>query len=157
MQITSCLFWITLFNWCIMPLWKAVVCWSDSRQSQFLKFVLHVYLERLQDKVLQTCIYPWWLKEEKNPYVYLPHWSGNIFSAPLQGFIWGKLQSLLGMKTFLWLGITRFTKDYISSLCLFCLFLLLLWRKGTWKQIIWTSIWRKKGKYYSLFLLQSSP
>lgn len=51
----------------------------------------------------------------------MPNWSDNI-SAPLQGFIWEKLQSLLGMKIFLWLGTTRFTKGYISSLCLFGLF-----------------------------------
>lgn len=50
----------------------------------------------------------------------MPNWSGNIFSAPLQGFIWGKLQSLLGMKTFLWFDSTGFTKGYISSLCFVC-------------------------------------
>lgn len=154
MQITSCWFWIILFSWCIMPLW---VCWGDSRQPQLFKLLLHVYLQRLQEKVLQTCIYSWWLKEEKSLYVYLPNWNGNIFSAPILGFIRGKLQSLLGMKTFLWLGTTRFIKGYISSLCLLCFFLLLLWRKGAWKQIIWTGIWMKKGENHSLFLLQNSP
>lgn len=108
-----------LFSWCITPLWKAADCWSESGYSLscFNLPCICLLAKILKDKVLQNWA-SWWLKEENSPWVYLLNWSGNILSAHLESSVSAKLPSLLRMQTIFWLGTTRVTNSYISSLCL---------------------------------------